>query len=299
MRFQGGFQGKAARISIILVLDNSSSIYRRKSRVTQPAKHELQDYLRVAESVVQESQALVLSQDHQCVSQQIKPDGSPVTELDFAVEDFIRSRLRSAFPDHGIIGEERSETPSESGFQWIIDPIDGTRSFSHQIPLYGTLLSLRHEGQSIVGVVNLPGLGLLYAGASGLGVYRNGKPIRLSAEEAHWPVEQEILAIGERRQFVSCGRADVFDSLMQSALSVRTYCDCFGHALAIDGRVGAMVDYNVSIWDIAATELLVRESGGLFVHVNAGDYNERDGSRYHVVFGKPHVVEWVLDRVSG
>jgi len=267
--------------------------------VTQPAKHELREYLTVAESIIQESRALVLSRDHQSISQRTKPNGSPVTELDLAVEDLIRSRLRAAYPDHGLIGEERSETLSESGFQWIIDPIDGTRSFCHQIPLYGTLLSLRYEGQSIVGVIDLPGLNLLYTGASGLGVYRNGKPTQLSSEGAHSPVDHEIIAIGDRRQFVSSGQTAVFDSLMQSVPSVRTYCDCFGHALAIDGRVGAMVDYNVSIWDIAATELLVRESGGLFVRANADGNNECVGSRYNVVFGKSHVVEWVLDKVSG
>lgn len=267
--------------------------------MTQLAKHELQDYLRVAESILQESRALILSQGRQCISQQIKPDGSPVTELDFAVEDLIRARLKSSFPDHGILGEERSETLSGSGFKWIIDPIDGTRSFSHQIPLYGTLLSLRHEGQSVVGVISLPGLNLIYSGALGLGVNRNGERIQLSAEEDHLLVEQEIVAIGERRQFVSCGQTAVFDSLMHSALSVRTYCDCFGHALAIDGRVGAMVDFNVCIWDIAATELLVREAGGLFVFVGEKSHGGGVGARYDVVFGKPRVVEWVLSRIVG
>ncbi len=268
------------------------------SKVARQTKHELQRILETAERIVQESRAVVLSFDQREISARTKSDGSPVTEADFAVEDFIRSRLGQAFPDHGILGEERAETESNSGFQWVIDPIDGTRSFSHQIPLYGTLLALRHEGQSVVGVIALSALGLTYAGAQGLGAYCNGRRIQLSTEGSASTVEQEIIAIGDRRQFVSCGQTEVFDFLMQSAPIVRTYCDCFGHALAIDGRVGAMVDYGVHIWDLAATEVLVREAGGLFVQVNANDQGAGASSRFNVVFGKPQVVEWVLQNVT-
>lgn len=267
--------------------------------MTLPTPHDLQDYLSAAERIVRESGDLILSRNHRDISQHLKPDGSPVTEIDFAVEDLIRSRLRSAFPDHGVVGEERPETTTQSPFQWIIDPIDGTRSFSHQIPLYGTLLALRHAGKSVVGVISLPELDLLYSGAQGLGAYRNGERIHRQAEEPPAPVEQEIIAIGDRRQFVARGQAAFFDALMHCDASVRTYCDCFGHALAIDGRVGAMVDFGVHLWDIAATELLVREAGGRFTYLNA-DCLDVDADPCHdVIFGKPHVVEWVLARVVG
>lgn len=277
-------------------------IYRLESRertVSQPTTHELQNYLKAAENIVQESTALVLSFDPSGISTRAKPDGSPVTEVDFAVEDLIRSRLKSTFPDHGILGEERTEIASHSGFQWIIDPIDGTRSFSHRIPLYGTLLALRHEGRSVVGAIALPALNLTYVGALGLGAYRNGKRIQMSAVEPPLPIEHEIIAIGDRRQFVSCGQTAVFDSLMHSAPTVRTYCDCFGHALAIDGSVGAMVDYGVCVWDMAATEILVREAGGQFAHVSTGAPGTHTNPRYDVVFGKSHVVDWVLERIGG
>ena len=239
-----------------------------------------------------------MSPSHFDLSQQTKRDGSPVTEVDYAIEDFIRSRLCTEFPGHGVIGEEREATPSESGFFWVIDPIDGTRSFSHQIPLYGTLLSLRHGDKSIVGAMSLPGLGLLYTGAQGLGAYRNGKRIRLPEAESGSPLEPVILAIGDRHQFVSCEQIAVFDRLMRSELRVRTYCDCFGHALAIDGRVGAMVDYGVSIWDISATELLVQEAGGQLKYMGEPASDRNVSSRCNVVFGKPQVVQWVLDRIG-
>lgn len=262
-----------------------------------PQEPGLRDYLTAAESIVREAQTLLRSFAPDGISPSRKPDGSPVTEADLAVEDLIRARLRAAFPDHGILGEERAEDAAAAGFQWIIDPIDGTRSFCRQIPLYGILLALRHEGRSLVGAMALPGLDLVYAGALGLGATRNGERIRLPAGPSAPPDENEIIAIGDRRQFVSCGQAAVFDRLMRSGPIVRTYSDCFGHALAIDGRVGAMVDFDLRIWDLAATEVLVREAGGRFVCVNAGAPGTEAAARYNVVFGKPHVVEWLETQV--
>ena len=92
----------------------------------------------------------------------LKPDNSFLTDVDLAVEDLIRSRLQTAFPDHGILGEERPETTTETAYQWVIDPVDGTHSLTHGIPLCGTLLALRHGEKTIVGLIDLPGLEKTY-----------------------------------------------------------------------------------------------------------------------------------------
>ncbi|MCP4574055.1 MAG: histidinol phosphate phosphatase [bacterium] len=265
------------------------------SRIPDP---DLQHYLRTAESIAQEARTLILADDPRNLATETKPDGSPVTAMDLAVEDLIRSRIRAAYPTHAILGEERPETTTDSPFQWIVDPIDGTRSFGRRIPLYGTLLALRHEGRPVVGVIALPGLDLLYAGATGLSARCNGELVRIQTDEPLVPMDQEIIATGDRHQFVSCGQEAVFDHLMRSEAYVRTYSDCFGHALAIDGRIGAMVDYDVSIWDMAATEVLVQEAGGRFVCVGSSPAGEGKGPRYNVVFGKSNVVAWVLDRIQ-
>jgi fructose-1,6-bisphosphatase/inositol monophosphatase family enzyme len=111
-------------------------------------------------------------------------------------------------------------------------------------------------------------------------------------------VHHEVIAVGERKQFVKAKRTTGFDNLMRSHGSVRTYCDCFGHSLAIEGCVGAMVDYNLRIWDIAATEVLIQEVGGTFVRVKTSTTGNGVDLRYDVVFGKPMVVKWAL-RVLG
>jgi len=246
-----------------------------------------------AESIVRETRPIVEAATARGLSPRLKADGSFVTEVDFAIEDLIRSRLHAAFPDHGIVGEERAARASECGYEWTVDPIDGTHSLKHGIPLYGTVLALMHDGKPIVGAIGLHGVDRIYVAASGLGARCNGRSLRRINVESEVAIEHEIIAVGERKQFLKCGQSGVFDRLMRAHSSVRTYCDCFGHALAIEGAVGAMVDYNLRIWDVAATAVLIGEVGGRYVRIN-----DAGGERHDVVFGKPAVVEWVLKVVD-
>lgn len=267
--------------------------------MSEPSREDLLRFRNVAEAIARETRAAVLAALAREVPHRLKADGSFVTDVDLHVEDLVRSRLREAFPDHGILGEERAEIASASDYLWVVDPIDGTHSLRHRIPLFGTLLALRCGERSILGVIDLPMLDRTYVGVEGMGAYRNGERIRVADVEDPADLEREVIATGERRQFVGAGKADGFDRLARAHGSVRTYCDCFGHALAIEGAVGAMVDYNLRIWDIAATEVLVREAGGLFRHVGRRGRPSPAEGKYDVVFGKPTVVAWVRDVVEG
>ena len=249
--------------------------------------------MRAAEAIARETRPAILRMLAQDISPRLKADGSFVTDVDFVIEDLVRARLRAAFPDHGILGEERAPASGAAEYEWIVDPIDGTKSLRHGIPLFGTLLALRHAGEPVVGLIDLPMLSRTLVGASGVGAYADGRRVRLADVASADAVAREVIAIGERRQFAACGQAEVFDTLQRAHESVRTYCDCFGHALAIEGAAGAMVDYNLHVWDVAATEVLVREAGGLFRRVNQEAVTDRPGGRYDVIFGKPTVVEWV------
>ena len=261
-----------------------------------PTADDLARFMRFAEQLASATRKLIVESSPLNASHRLKADGSFVTDIDFAVEDLVRSRVQTSFPNHGIVGEERPDIPSSSDYQWVIDPIDGTHSFRHRIPLFGTLLALLHRGQPVLGVIDLPLLNRTYVGASGRGAFCNGQQVSLRSVRAANEIAHEVIAIGERRQFVACGHQDAFDRLMQGHQSVRTYCDCFGHALAIEGAVGAMVDYNLHLWDFAASEVLIREAGGVFVARNVDNRSDRRGGHYDVVFGKPRVVEW-LSRV--
>lgn len=222
------------------------------------------------------------------VAVEIKSDGSPVTEADRAAERVIRETLRAEFPDHGLIGEEYGEQDlgDESTPRWIIDPIDGTISFTRGIPLFGTLLALSVAGETVVGVIDLPALGERYVGVRGGGCRRNGQLVRCSASS---DLRRSIVSTGDPICFEWAGRRPVFDRITREIPLVRGYTDAFGHALAISGGVDAMVDCDLNPWDAAATQLLVVEAGGA-CETRIGARGKLD-----LVFGSRALVEQIID----
>lgn len=111
--------------------------------------------MRTAETVARECRQLLWQKLDEGAAHWLKADGSFVTEIDLAVEDHVRRRLGEAFPDHGILGEERPETAAASPYRWVIDPIDGTKSLRLGIPLFGTLLALQYDGAAVLGLIDL------------------------------------------------------------------------------------------------------------------------------------------------
>lgn len=227
------------------------------------------------------------------VTKRLKADQSYVTDADLATELALRRAITRAFPGHGIMGEELPALGIDSPFQWILDPIDGTLSFTHGIPFYGTLIALRYRGRPIAAAIDQPALGLRYTAGLGLGAFRNGRRIRLRDLGRDEDLGREVIATAERYRFARCGQARRFDRLQRTHPLVRSYADCLGHTLAAEGRVGAMVDYGIRLWDIAATELLVTEAGGRWVEAYRQPRHPRDAV-YGVIFGKPRVVKWLL-----
>jgi len=161
--------------------------------------------------------------DRGTVAFDTKDDGSPVTEADKAAERYLREQIGSAFPTDAIIGEEEDDRNGTSGRTWIIDPIDGTKTFTHGVPLYGTLLSVVDEHGPAVGVI------VSYAMTSGFD---------------YWPDSDER------------------DRFINSELTVRTWADAYGYVLLATGRCEAMVDPLVNIWDVAPMQVIIPEAGG-------------------------------------
>jgi fructose-1,6-bisphosphatase/inositol monophosphatase family enzyme len=143
----------------------------------------------------------------------------------------------------------------------------------------------------VLGVIDMPGLATRVAGARGLGARVNGAPLRLA--DADGPVEREIVATGDRAQFEKAGKLSVYERLTREHPVVRTYSDCLGHVLALEGRVGAMVDFGLHLWDVAATEAIAPEAGARFVRLERRAAAGAD-ARHDVVVGKPAVVERLL-----
>jgi histidinol-phosphatase len=176
---------------------------------------------------------------------------------------------------------------------WVIDPIDGTNSFKNRIPLYGTMICLCFQGNPVAGAIDIPEINRRYYGALGMGTRLNGKKILLKDVDPGTSLETQILAVGERIQFINAGKVRFFDHLMESHPHVRTYCDCFGHTLAISGYVGAMADFNLRLWDFLATKILIEEAGGKFTFLNISKPLLMD-QKYDILFGKPTIVDWII-----
>ncbi len=262
-----------------------------------PAAAELREMLSEACDIVRQTRALIETALETGFTHRSKADGSFVTDVDIAVEEKARTLLASRFPKHRIIGEELPQIDSGHALTWVVDPIDGTKSFRHGVPLYGTLLALLHGEDPILGIIDLPGLGRTYSAARGLGTRCNGRAVTLEDLPGDEPMEKEIIGIGDRHQFVSAGRTKVFDGLMRAHPGVRTYTDCFGHALALEGAVGAMVDFDLRLWDTMASKVLMEEAGGRYVCSQRAGKELRE-HRFDVILGKPRVVDWILDRIA-
>ncbi len=198
-----------------------------------------------------------------------KHDGSPVTEADKAAEKLIRQRIADRFPGDGIIGEEFETVTSRSGRTWVIDPIDGTKSFICGVPLYGTLVSLLDEVGPAIGVAYLPAIGEMVDAGRGLGCRFNGEPTSVSTTAS---VEHSTVTCSG----VSYLGADATTKLAERAGVFRTWGDAYGYALVATGRADAMLDSGLSVWDVAPMNVIIPEAGGAITSWD-GESNPQGG----------------------
>ncbi len=193
-----------------------------------------------------------------------KADGSPVTVADRQSEQLLRERISAAFPDDGILGEELPEKPGTSGFRWILDPIDGTKSFISGVPLYATLVGVERDGKSLVGVIEIPALAeRVYAG-QGQGAWHvrgdgEPRPARVSSDAK---LSEGLFVTSQVDSFVERDALDAFLQLERAARITRTWGDAYGYLLVATGRALVMVDPVVSVWDVAAMQPILEEAGG-------------------------------------
>lgn len=220
------------------------------------------------------------------VTVETKDDGSPVTEADRAAERAIRASLSAAYPDFSIVGEEYGAEGSAERPRWVVDPIDGTIGFSRGIPLFTTLIALLDEGGvPVVGLIDCPALDERYVGWKGGGCWRNGVRTRVTEETE---LRRAIISHGDPFCFELAGELPAFERMARELPLLRGYTDAFGHAQVLGGGVGAMVDFQLNLWDAAATQVLVPEAGG--VCLTLSQPNDKIG----LLFGNPVLVEKLL-----
>ena len=194
-----------------------------------------------------------------------KADNSFVTIADREAEAYLRTRIAEAFPDDSILGEEDGEQSGSSNRRWILDPIDGTYSFVHGVPLYGVLIGLEFDGEPVLGVVNLPALGELVYAARGLGCFWNGEVTRVSATSA---LDQALLLSTDFGVCEQYGFGPAVDSLLRQVQARRTWGDAYGHVLVATGRADIMLDPILNVWDCAALLPILEQAGGTFTDWN-------------------------------
>jgi histidinol phosphatase-like enzyme (inositol monophosphatase family) len=194
-----------------------------------------------------------------------KADNSFVTIADREAEAYLRTRITEAFPDDAILGEEEGEQSGSSNRRWILDPIDGTYSFVHGVPLYGVLIGLELDGEPVLGVVNLPALGELIYAARGLGCFWNGEVARVSVTSA---LDQALLLCTDFGVCEQYGFGLVVDFLQRQVHARRTWGDAYGHVLVATGRADIMLDPVMNVWDCAPLLPILEEAGGTFTDWN-------------------------------
>lgn len=193
-----------------------------------------------------------------------KSDRSPVTVADRNAEQHLRRRISEAFPGDAVLGEEFGATEGDSSWRWILDPIDGTKSFICGVPLYGTLIGIEHHDKSVAGVIHIAPLQETVYAAEGRGAwYVRGDaaptPARVSSCDR---LQEAVFLTSQVDLFDSRGAHEAFRRLSGEAFITRTWGDCYGYLLVATGRAEVMVDPEMHLWDIAALLPVVEEAGG-------------------------------------
>jgi histidinol-phosphatase len=196
----------------------------------------------------------------QDLSVSAKPDLTPVSDADLAVEGALREVLAAERPEDAVLGEEHGLTGSGPR-QWVVDPIDGTKNFVRGAPVWASLIALLVDGRVEVGVVSAPALGRRWWAARGKGAFRNGEAIHVSSVGR---LPDAFLSYSSLTGWAEQGRLDSLLKLSETAWRTRAFGDFWSHVLVAEGAVDASFEPEVSLWDLAALQVIVEEAGGRF-----------------------------------
>ena len=190
---------------------------------------------------------------------EIKSDGSPVTQVDQAVEAALRAAILARFPDHGIIGEEYGSQTPDADYVWVIDPIDGTKQFLADLPLYSTLIGVLHHGRPLLGVMDFPATGDRWIGGTGLPSTRNGRAIRVRSCGA---LSRSVIAAGNPQRGTAAER-DRTMALCETGAWALWGANCMTFGLVASGCLDLAIDSGLDLYDFAALVPVVEAAGGI------------------------------------
>ncbi|MCG8435527.1 MAG: inositol-phosphate phosphatase [Gammaproteobacteria bacterium] len=193
-----------------------------------------------------------------------KADNTPVTQADIESEQAISHILQSKFPDYGFYGEETGKADNDSEFLWLVDPIDGTKSFVRGYPLFSTQIALMHKNEVVLGVSSAPEFNEIATAVRNGGARLNGQEIAVS-DVSH--LEDATVSTGNLKSLASSDSWPGFGRLVAAANRIRGYGDFYHYHLLATGKIDVVLESDVNILDIAALSVIVEEAGGKFTDV--------------------------------
>jgi myo-inositol-1(or 4)-monophosphatase len=225
------------------------------------------------------------------VEVETKADASPVTIADKGAEELMRRLILERFPQHGIIGEEQGNERADAEWVWVLDPIDGTKSFMSACPLFGTLIALMHRGQPVLGAIHQPILRQLMIG-DGHSTTLNGQPVRIRQRTT---LAEATLLTSDPLNLARYQDGAACERLVNQVRLYRTWGDCYGYLLLASGWADVMLDPIMNPWDIAALIPVIRGAGGVITDWRGGDPVRADS----IVAAGPELHGQVLKVLNG
>jgi histidinol phosphatase-like enzyme (inositol monophosphatase family) len=254
------------------------------------SSNELMELCRFATDLAEVARPILRTYFRQGVHVEHKPDRTPVTVADRVTERVLRTMINERFPEHGLNGEEYGGEDSGAAFCWVIDPIDGTKSFVSGIPLFGTLIGLLHEGQPVLGVLEMPALGERWLGARGLATTLNDEPCRTSGCER---LDSAIVCATTPDMFQGDDRPR-FEAVSSRCRFTRFGTDCYAYGLLASGHVDLVVEAQMQPYDILGVVAVIEGAGGVVTDW-AGSSLGLGGETRVVAAANPALHERALD----
>lgn len=227
-------------------------------------KSEFEDFIKLLSA---ESGKIINNYFRTGVTVDAKSDDSPVTIADKKSEEKMRELIVKHFPDHGILGEEFGTHNENAEWVWVLDPIDGTKSFICGTVTFGTLIALTRNGQPVLGVINQPVLGEFLIGDNNMAEL-NGNRVQI---RQNFPLEKSVLLTTDHKNIAKYRDAAKFDNLIKATGMYRNWGDCYGYYLLATGYADIMIDPIMHLWDTMAVVPVVRGAGGIITDFNGAD----------------------------
>ena len=221
----------------------------------------MNEYLSTALRAATSARELILSYYNGDFDVEIKADQTPVTVADRRAEQLIRDTITEAFPGHGIFGEEYGAENKDTEFLWLVDPIDGTKSFVKRYGMFSTQIALMHKGELVLGVSCAPAMNELVWATRGGGAFDASGQLHVSAVDS---IEQASISTGNIQSMAAGNRWPALGRILACANRTRGYGDYYHYHRLAAGQLDAVVESDVNILDIAALYVIVTEAGGVF-----------------------------------